>query len=316
MKYTYLHFMSEIGFSLFIDGEYVDCCECNNSITIATINSSISYIICPKTENLSYAVDSGIIQIDSNIISASSGCINIVKFDNDNYNIEFVPQSVLKLSNYNIVNQNTIDGFNVIVYNSAVSFIDIFLKDCIVLKESISCNIEACDITKINKYIMVECALSNSRRYILIYDKTEKEKKLAIECDSYEVVDNNIQILIDLKTVLNIAKVISFDFVAGEETEDFIFLDEEINVSNKFLVPYAFLTAVKVGCFKLAKKYLVGELKDVDDIYLKRFFGDIDKFYFDSYRNDEKVLYAVKSDKVKLYEFVVDEGKIVDILDK
>lgn len=95
----------------------------------------------------------------------------------------------------------------------------------------------------------------------------------------------------------------------------FLNLSPKLTDKNK-IIPFAFLQAVKVKNFMLAKGYLCEKLSSkVSGEMLNDYFGDFDKIepYFSELKSNEEYVCLILQNKGKIFKFKITEKKIEEI---
>ena len=87
-------------------------------------------------------------------------------------------------------------------------------------------------------------------------------------------------------------------------------LQEPNLTANPNIIPMAFLEAIKIEDYEIAKKYLCDELRNnTTDVHLKKYFGN-----FSSFLNlKNSTLAIINSEKILICQFVINESKIQEI---
>ncbi len=302
-----LHFKSSVAYSLYINGEYVDyCAECG-AIDIIAKCKELTYLYCPVSDDVSYMPISGRVEIYGDGVKAS-GDVMVVPFGDDHYEIHIMPKSSDISSRYNIVSEADISGCKVRVYNNGYGKVDIAQNTI-----DIDGVISMASIDEHMGYILVECVCIDDR-HIILYDINAGDVIIDTGCDKVEISDSALKVLIDHKDMLCQGTVITYNMATKMKEEYNVYLREVQKERSSEVVPYAFLTALKVGNYALAKEYLSNSFADVSLVQMCNYFGEYSQYYYNAYTLDERINYVLKTmNGYKSYDFVVKEGKIEDI---
>jgi hypothetical protein len=132
-----------------------------------------------------------------------------------------------------------------------------------------------------------------------------------------EKLEENNNTLTGFSNIYDIAKhghICEIDLYNTENINEYYVVKDDISVcESKQLIPKAFLEAIKVQNFSLAKRYLNDSLCKASNSHFKTYFGTIQSIYYNAYNNSNPVNYTVYNGEYKSYNFKVCDNKICDI---
>jgi len=256
-----LHFRSSIGYSLYVNGEYVDVCDRGRTLDIMTKSRNITITYCPISDNVIYMPITAKMDLSAGVESGSE-YIKVVPFGHDHYEVHIIPQSIDMAHRYNIVCEEKVKDISVRVYNNGHGKIDISGKDI-----DVNGVITMASVDEYMGYIIVEC-ICNDDRHVAVYDISTSQVVLSTNCDKVEKSDSEIRALIDQRDILLQAVVKTYNLSTKSLDRYVIYLGKQAKLSDISIVPYAFLTAIKAGNLAKAKECLSVSYSDITDIQI------------------------------------------------
>ena len=308
----FLHFKANCSFNLFLNGEFVDFCDTNDSLDIIMTTGKINYMFCPVGLNGSI-IDSGFISASKSELLCSSSCVKIIQIDKCHYYVYFMTKTITNTAKKEIINQKLINNSCIMVSNNDTGIIDVFVDNRNVFRCPLQQSIIMAEIREVECGVMIIACLDNGMRAVVIVDTKDCKLLYSKTADSIDIVDGQIECLVDQKCMLGVGLVSTYNFSKNITNEYPIYIKKHEKTKNNLVVPYAFLLSIQMKCFNIAKSYLSDNFV-VDDNQLVSFFGNYNEIYYNAYNNDEKIIYLTGGDKVNRYEFIVENGKIVDIV--
>lgn len=242
--------------------------------------------------------------------------IKVIKYPNNHTEILITPFTIDPST---IINEEKTSILN----SKAVLNIDVFEKSSIIkIKDndklfyhSLSFPSKCKKAIKLKDkyYIVLEDILTNNS-YILI---AENDKIACKKISSLELLQNKITCFCSNNDMSKSATV--FCITLGQNPtleEKTVYIDNNPNITcDKRLIPYAFLEAVHINNFNLARHYITKEMSEkLSDKNIKTFFGDFINISQDCY-NDSLCLIYDKQEyfEAKDYSFDFDGNKISNI---
>ena len=155
--------------------------------------------------------------------------------------------------------------------------------------------------------------------YVLI-QKDDNEQLIA-----YNVLNNKSKIFKGkkIKILKNEFTILKNSDLYEEVIEEYKIDEEGLKIKNKSfsltnrklsenLTAFYFMNAIQNNDYTNAYTSISEDLKkNISEIELKNYFGDISYFYF----IDQKTCFAISNNNNKIYEFIIKDNKINEILD-
>ena len=210
-----------------------------------------------------------------------------------------------------LLNQ-TIGKTTITILNGILSSITIYDNSSIVYSENVKL-LDKANVNVINGNIILKAYTTTNEYYLLILNSDYE----LIYNGYFDNLDENNNLFTGFTNLYDIAK-------HGHVCE--INLDDLSNINDYYvvkdggkrcncqeLIPQAFLEALKVKNFSLAKSYLNSTLANASNSHFEAFFGPIQAIYYNCYNNSSPINYTVYNGEYKFYNFTVKNQKIVDI---
>ena len=190
--------------------------------------------------------------------------------------------------------------------SGATSVVNVYLQ------HSLQVSINTPVLENVNAYtnsFIIIAATTHGKPYAIVIDENF-QVIVNSTCVEYEKDDKKIKLLIDLHDCIGHGKVYEFDVLNNTYSQYLVYLyDTPLSPTSDLLVPLAMLQCVQAGNTKLATSYFADNV-DVDKI--RGYFGNVQSAHYNVYIKDV-INYTVIGDTIKYYNFVVSNGKILDI---
>jgi len=347
-----IHLKSKDAGSIFINGHHVGVIDniITHYIDLKVYSNKLTITKEPISNNkkllLPYTVQ---IEISNNKVTTLSDYVEVIPFKDGAYDVILQSCHIKSHKQMEKVFDDFIENYNVVVVNDGLSYINLYHMN--VVKQSITTQ----EITNIstqykNGYIIIKGITANNKNYLLaLNEKDNFNIVFNHEVEKLEESTSRLKAIKKINDIAGHAKVISINFESGQSqstasnTESqptqstfYVYLNNEALLcqENK-LVPYAFLEALMVQNYKLAKSYLTPELSvKTSDAHLKKYFQNLSAIHYNchnsisssscietsktniSYCNNNTLNYTVLCDTYKNFDFSVANGKIIDIEEK
>lgn len=318
MKDFSIHILSLEASNIYINGNFLGLIDNLETFSIDLKVYSNSLIITkePISNNkklmLPYTVK---LEFTNNSIVCDSEFVTIVPYKNNEYEVVLNICEIKSNKPLNKVYDNYVGNYNVVVVNDGISYINIYEQNSLKWSANVpEINAVVCEMQ--NNKLIIKGATLNGKHYLIVLDEQFNELQ---NCEVEKIEQNEFQIK-SLKKINDIAKhaiVKTINLNNLEQSEEYyVYLKDNAVIANhKKLVPYAFLEAIKIKNFNLAKEYLTPELsRKTQAEHLQNYFNNLSKIYYNSYLQNEYVInYTVLCDNYKSYDFTIINNQIDDI---
>ncbi len=314
---TFLHFTSAVDFNLNINGEYVKTSSTheNRFVTVATTKKAIYFTYLPISTTKTYLPFTQKLELNKDGINSQSQYVEVIPFKNNHYEIFLTPPLSATNTLSEIINEEYFGKTNVVLLNNNTG--NIFVYDNNKLKKQfVTSIIKNAELNQKNNNIIIKCELEEDKYFLVILKADTIETILEVECDTIEENETQIKALKKMLDLSKHAFVNTFSFETNKVETYKVFLNNQPNkTTDKYLIPLAFLEAVKYENFNLAKSYLASDLAEAPDNFFAGYFGNIKNIYFDRYNlNKPNVGYTIKANEIFSYfEFAIENGMITEI---
>ena len=267
--------------------------------------------------------------VQNNLVESTSTLLDIVEHPNSHYDITFLPNTasehilpkILEQQTFYIKNrEHTFSVFYDGIYQLSVED-----KELILNKEIPYC-IKNISIEKIkNKdIVIIQANTDDLENYGLILQYKNNTYEIIKEglIDKIETSQELITTLQKQNDMAGHGMVEEYELKdTGVVKKDsyFVYMNEKPKITQiKELVPYAFLEAVKVKNFSLARNYLTEELNEnLLDEHLEAYFGNILDITSNIYIANKKEAVCIVQNsspkKAKYFIFSLEKNKISNI---
>lgn len=272
------------------------------SNTLDIIVKKNCYVSCMPTndEFLPYSFSLQDIKNNDNILK--------IPFHNNHTDIYFIPTLKIEKMEDTILIDKRYGEHYIKVFSNSLTYINISNEKYSYTKKIqrlTSCN------TTIENHLILYGKLKNNNLYYLIFDL---ENNKPIIDDEFEIVEKDKEKIKLMKNTQNIAKhgiVYEYDIKTGFVDNYSIYIDETPRTTNIIkAIPYAFIEAIKLNDFNLAKSYLQDAF--VSNDHLKSYFGEVKEIFPNPYTRENNYT-LLTTEGYKSYTFEIENSKIKDI---
>lgn len=308
MNTYFAHLKSDIPCTIYANGEYVGVCQKHNSLDLKIDTKDVYFNVSHIGNYYPYTIH---IFNNNKCIDTTNNCL-IVPYYNNNYDIYLKNIKIYEnLPTTTLLNQ-TIGKTTITILNGILSSITIYDNSSIVYSENVKL-LDKANVNVINGNIILKAYTTTNEYYLLILNSDYE----LIYNGYFDNLDENNNLFTGFTNLYDIAK-------HGHVCE--INLDDLSNINDYYvvkdggkrcncqeLIPQAFLEALKVKNFSLAKSYLNSTLANASNSHFEAFFGPIQAIYYNCYNNSSPINYTVYNGEYKFYNFTVKNQKIIDI---
>jgi len=312
----YLHIANNFNNSVSINNNIVISLNDNdkNTISLATSRKELFFCYTPySTSNKTYLPYAEKVCLFEN---NTNNHIKIIPFRNNHFEVYFDKIEAPNIKPSNIIVEEYFGKLNIAILNNSCG--NILFYENNKLKKQLTCDsIITAEINQLQNKLTIKCLLEKNNYYIAILNIDNLELLKEIICDSYEANKTEIKFLTKLNDLAKHARIVSFNYQTEEEDSYNVYLNEEPTKTNSYLlIPYAFLEAIKVKNYNLARFYLGPNLSSVGDSHLENYFGNLQEIYLDSYNIENfKIPYVIKNNSgFENVDFIVENNKIIEII--
>lgn len=308
MNTYYTHLKSSIPSSVYANGEYLGICDKRNTIDLLVNTTDVYYNISPIGNYYPYTIH---VFNNSKCIDTTNNCY-IVPYYNNHYDIYLKHIKIYENTPTTTLLNTSIGKTTITILNGINSSVSIYDNGNIVYSDIIHLLSKATAFNHQGNTIIK--GFTVDEEYYLLILNNKYELVYSGYFDNMEENDKNI---VGLNNIYDIAKhchMCEIDLNHLDNFKDYYIVKENLNLCNTIeLIPEAFLEALKVGNYTLAKQYLSDTLSKASNSHFKTYFGDIQSIYYNSYNNSSPINYTVYSGKYKSYNFTISNNKICDI---
>lgn len=309
---------------------------CSNVLTLFNINDKLKiaqkspeecinfccdevdfFIECTAIETKApYSPITLFVKIINGQVLCTNNTVRVYKLKPNHFKLCIALQKTLIYSQKRLLSTQSFDDLSLFIFDGTIQ--------CIVLKNS-----ENSSTLYLNEKV-TEPRFFVFGKYYALLAKREKQDYLNIFNNFgetiFEIWEDEIEItknqIITLQKLYDIAKhgyVCKYTNKNGkiELAEHYpAYLNKTpCYVKNKKVVGLAFLEALNIKNLKLARHYLSNELNNLLlDEQLEKYFGDYIEFEPNFLNNaDNSIIFYYENNLCKLYKFVIEENKIIDI---
>ena len=313
MRENFLHFISDTMAMININGTHLGQIDNVKTLEIDVItktpNIFVTYTPISNNQNtIPYTFTLNTMDIPK----TDNEYIKVVPFPNNNYDIIMKPFYYYQVSKSQVLFNQSVGKYFVSIVSDNVCRITIFSSGSIVF----NINIVALKCAKVEEkkgYIIIEGVINDNSYYLLIVDTSNFE---IVHNDVVESIENSEEYISAYRnehTLCHHARVFSLNIESKQIDKYYVYSDECNYTINEMLIPHAMLECVKVGDEKMAKTFLANNLQSTSIEQLTNYFGNIKNIYLNRHNLNSKVNYTIESDKMKNYNFILDNGKIIEI---
>ncbi len=316
-KGLFLHFVSEMPFVLTINGEHASTVDNTKkfSCDVYTTAKRLIFSHFPTSDEKEFLPSTHTLTLDENSPTSSSSNIEIIPCGNKHFEIVLTPILIKNESDTHLFYEESVGALSLIIMNGTKGNIYLYENNKIKLHKVVDV-ITHTETEHISGKLVIKCAFGDNGFYVLVVDTSNSEVIFENYCDSFETSDDTLKVLIKQYDIAKHAKVFEINLNTNNISDYAVYLQQSPTYTHcPHLVPLAFLQAIKVKNFALAKEYLSHDFANISDQHLLEYFGNFDKIRFNKHlSNQNKVCYLVKDGNYKCYEFVISDGKISEII--
>lgn len=307
MNKYFAHIKSNIPASVSANGEYLGVSSKRSPIDILVTNKDLYLNIFPIGNYSSYTAH---ISNINTCIDTTNNTI-VVPYYNNHFDIYLNHSKVYTQTPTTTLLNTTLGNIVVNILNGINSSIAIYENNIMIYSDIVDL-LSSAVATIENKNIIIKGHTNSNKYYILILN----DKYEILYSGYFDGIEEQSNKIVGLTHTYDMAKhchICEID-KASNNVQDYYIIKENVNMCDcEELIPRAFLEALKVGNFELAKKYLLESLSKASNSHFKTFFGDIQSIYYNAYNNSNPVNYTVYSGTYKSYNFQISQNKIIDI---
>lgn len=249
--------------------------------------------------------------------SCDSELVKVVPYKNQEYDIMLKSGEVKSHKKLEKVFDNYIEQYNLVVVNDGLSYINIYENGAIRLTLSTQ-ELNTISAEKHDDIMLIKAITLNNKYFIMAINCQNFEVVYNQEVEKFEQNENEIKTLENINDIAKHGKVFSLYLKQPYTTYSyFVYMNNGVEpIMQPKLIPYAFLEAIKIKNYALAKQYLSEKLlKNTTDEHLDNYFYDLKDIHYNTYNDNENIInYTLFcGDKIKSYDFSVYNAKIDDI---
>ena len=319
MKDFSVHIKSTDAANIFINGTFVGLLDnyenfsldlqvyCESLVVTKQPISKQKKFFLPYTVKLSF---------ENNVPVCDSDFIKIVPYKFNEYDVVLLPCDVKSHKPLNKIYDDFVENLNLVVVNDGQSYVNLYLVNVLKFSTTIQ-EINAITCEKQNNYIVIKGATLAGNYYLLVIDENGFMPIFNSEVHKIETNGTQIKTLKKINDIAKHAQVNVLDLQNGTNNQEYyVYLnDEAVICESPKLIPYAFLQALKVKNYELAKQYLSQNLNNkTTDEHLNQYFTNLQEIYYNNYNTNENLVnYTIFANNYKSYDFSIVNNKIDDI---
>lgn len=309
---SYLHFYSDVEFELRVNSEFIKHCRVNEYCDFEVESGTKFYITFnPISNKIQYLPYTQSIQILDGVPKCNSGQIEIIEFSNNHFEIKLNPIVSTSQTN-NLITFN----FGKIFTTVQTSPTNIYIYENNVLKKIINSN--HCITNSLAKqygnYIVYKNCLTNGNFQICIVDINSLECVCNLVCETIEEAENKLKFLVRCDSICHYATIYDFNFNDGKLSNNSIYLSKPRNANINELTAYQFLMAIKNNDISQAMTKISPQLQEnMSEENISKFFGKIEKIFFDSYNRNDNIYIIITTESTKKIKFTFENNLINDL---
>lgn len=308
MSSIYTHLKSNIPCIVYANGEYLGISKKRESLDLLISNKEVYFNISPVGNFYPYTLH--LVNVNQ-CIETTNNCL-LVPYYNNNYDIILKNMKIHENTPTTTLVNTTINSITVTILNGINSSITIYDDGKIVYSDVLKL-LDKANATMVQNNLVVKGFTTEKEYFVLILDK---EYNL-VYSGYFDTLDETNNILTGFTNLYDMAKhghVCEIDLNNTKELKDYFVVKENQNFTEtKELVPQAFLEAIKVKNYNLAKNYLSPSLANASNDHFQSYFGNIQDIYYNIYNNANPINYTIYNGEYRFFNFSVKGNKIVDI---
>lgn len=308
MSKYFAHLKSEVETLIYANGTYLGVASKRNSIDMEVDTNNVYLNVSPVGNYLPYTVH---IFSHNNMVDISNNCL-IVPFYNNNYDIYLKSIKIQENIQTKTLFNQSIGKCTIVILNGTSSSINIYENGNIVYSDNLKL-LNKAQASIVNNNLVVKGYTTTNEYYLLILNN---EYELIFN-GYFDNLDENENTFIGFTNIFDIAKhghICEIDLNDTKNIKDYYVVKDGGKVCEiDELIPQAFLEALKVKNFTLAKSYLSPTLAKASNKHFETYFGNISEIYFNCYNNSNPINYTIYNGEYKFYNFNVNNKKIIEI---
>lgn len=302
------HLKSDVPCTVYANGEYLGVCEKRKSLDLEINAKDVYFNVSPIGNYYPYTIH---IFNNNKCVDTTNNCL-IVPYYNNNYDIYFKHIKVYENTPTTTLLNTKLGNLTVTILNGINSLISIYDNGNIVYSDVIKL-LSKVNANVINGNLVVKGYTTKDEYYLLVLNNNYE----LVYNGYFDNLEENNKILTGFTNIYDLAKhghICEIDLNDLENLKDYYIVKEDVMLCKENqLIPKAFLEALKVQNYSLAKKYLNDTLSKASNLHFKTYFGDIQAIYYNAYNNSNPINYTVYNGEYKFYNFNVVDNKICDI---
>ncbi len=313
MQENFIHLISTCEASVSINGKNVGVIDNINNFEIDFVSRTNRVFVGFQPINSNSLPYTFELQTNKSVMCQNDN-VQIIPFPNSHYDV--IMNSFLISQNQNsksILNKN-LGNYYITITSGSSSQITIYSGASIVFNQNIPLVTSAkCELKK--DLIVITGYITDSKYYLLILNTQDISVVFSDIVESIEMTNESITSLKNLKDISHHSVVCKVDF-ASHKSENYHVYENNTcgNPSSIYLMPKDFLECLKVGDENKIKTMLCSNLLNTPIAKFQSYFGNIKEIYINRHEiNPQKINYSVLTDKIKNYNFVIDNLKIKEI---
>lgn len=308
MNPYYAHLKSEIACTVYANGEYLGVCKKREPLDLRVSTNDVFFNISPIGNYYPYTIH---ISNTKKCVDTTNNCL-IVPYYNNNYDIFLKHIKIYENTPTTTLLNTTIGKITITILNGINSSIAIYENGSIMYSDNISL-LSKVTANIVQGNIIVKGFTTTEEYYLMILNSNYE----LIYSGYFDNLEENDKILTGFSNIYDLAKhghVCEIDLNNTSNINDFYVVKENLKLCDTCeLIPEAFLQALKLNNFSLAKQYLSDNLSKASNSHFKTYFGDIQSIYYNQYNNSFPINYTLYNGEYKSYNFNIVNNKINDI---
>lgn len=308
MSKFYTHLKSEIPATIYANGEYVGVCNKQNSLDLEVTTNNVYFNVSPVGNYYPYTIH---IFNHNRCVDTTNNSL-IVPYYNNNYDIYLSHIKIQENRPTTTLYNGSVGNFSVSILNSIQTLINIYINNNLIYSDNIKL-LNKVTVEQLFENLIIKGLTTDDEYYVLILDKLGN----VIHSGYFDNIEETNNVFTGFSNIYDMAKhghICEINLQNVKDVKDYFVVKENLKLcSTAELIPQAFLEALKVKNFTLAKSYLANPLSNASNNHFDAYFGPIQAIYYNCYNNSNPINYTVYNGEYKFYNFVVKDNKICDI---
>lgn len=251
MNKFYTHLKSEIPTTIYANGEYVGVCNKLNSLDLEINTNNVYFNVWPVGNYYPYTIH---IFNNNKCIDTTNNTL-IVPYYNNNFDIYLKHIKIYENTPTSTLLNKTVGNFSVSILNGIQSLINVYINNSLAFSSNIKLLYKANVYTSFNNLI-IKGLTNTDEYYVLILDELGE----VLYSDYFDNIEENNNTLTGFNNIYDMAKhghICEINLQNTKDIKDYYIVKENLKLCHiPELIPQAFLEALKVKNFSLAKSYL------------------------------------------------------------